>query len=133
MMNRIRFVHFVYVAAAALAAVQAFAQGETGRIEGRVIRTDDSPVSGVSVVVNELSLTEITDANGLFAFPSVPAGAYTVSFVLGTNLVTSEVTVAGGQPALIEQRVDWTAGFAETLTVLAHRAEWSASWRLPRR
>jgi iron complex outermembrane receptor protein len=116
MMNGDRFVYLVFAIASALAA-DALAQGETGRIEGRVIRTDDSPVSGVSVVVNELSLTDITDANGLFAIPSVPVGAYTVSFVLGTNLVTAEVTVAAGRPALIEQRVDWEAGFAETLTV----------------
>ncbi|HSF16701.1 MAG TPA: TonB-dependent receptor [Vicinamibacteria bacterium] len=99
-------------------AVAALAQNETGRIEGRVLRTDLSPVSGVSVVLNELSLTDITDANGLYGFPSVPAGTYSVSFILGANLITeSGVVVTAGQTTHLEPTVDWEVGFAETLTV----------------
>jgi iron complex outermembrane receptor protein len=91
---------------------------ETGRIEGRVVRADGTPVGGVSVVLNELSLTDITDANGGFGFSAVPAGTYSVTFVLGTNLVTKDqVQVAAGQAAAIEQQVDWEFGYAETLTV----------------
>ncbi len=109
----------------ALAQGESFAQTANGSIEGRVLRTDDSPWSGVSVVVNELSLTDITDANGRFSFPSIPAGPYTLSFVLGANLTTASVTVVEGEPALMEQRMDRGAGFAETLTVYAasRRAE----------
>jgi iron complex outermembrane receptor protein len=102
---------------ALLSSVLAFSQ-ETGRIEGRVLRADGTPVSGVSVVVNELSLTEITDANGAFAFAAVPAGTYSVTFVLGTNVVTQDqVQVAAGQATAIDQQVDWAAGFAESLIV----------------
>ncbi len=60
-------------AGALLLSVFATAQ-ETGRIEGRVVRPDGSPVAGVSVVVNERSLTAITDPNGAFTFASLPAG-----------------------------------------------------------
>jgi iron complex outermembrane receptor protein len=104
-------------AGALLSSVLAFSQ-ETGRIEGRVLRADGSPVPGVSVVVNELSLTEITDGNGAFTFSSVPVGTYSVTFVLGTNVVTTDqVQVAAGQSTSIDQQVDWTAGFAESLIV----------------
>jgi iron complex outermembrane receptor protein len=95
----------------------AFPQ-EAGRIEGRVLGADGAPLGGVSVVLNELTLTAITDANGSFSFAPVPPGTYSVTFVLGSNVVTREqVEVAAGQPTSIEQQVDWTVGFAETLTV----------------
>ena len=94
-----------------------FAQEETGRIEGRVIRLDDSPISGLSVVINELEITDITDANGLFAFTGVPVGTYTVTLVLGTNLATLSAEVTAGQATLLEERVDWELGFVETMTV----------------
>ncbi len=107
----------LFCACALLSSVLGFSQ-ETGRIEGRVVRPDGSPVSGVSVVVNELSLTAITDANGAFAFPTVPTGTYSVTFVLGTNVVTKEqVQVAAGQAASVDEQVDWTVGFAESLIV----------------
>ncbi len=102
---------------ALLASVMAFSQ-ETGRIEGRVVRADGTAVSGVSVVVNELSLTDITDGNGAFVFSDVPEGTYSVSFVLGTNVATKDqVQVAAAQATSIEQQVDWAAGFAESLIV----------------
>jgi outer membrane receptor protein involved in Fe transport len=83
-------------AGALLSSVLGFSQ-ETGRIEGRVLRADGTAVPGVSVVVNELSLTEITDGNGAFTFSSVPVGTYSVTFVLGTNVVTTDqVQVAAG-------------------------------------
>ncbi|HEY7698303.1 MAG TPA: TonB-dependent receptor plug domain-containing protein, partial [Vicinamibacteria bacterium] len=107
----------VLCACALLATALAFSQ-ETGRIEGRVVRSDGTPVRGVSVVLNELSLTDITDANGAFTFSPVPAGTYSVTFVLGTNVATKEqIQVAAGQPTSIEQQVDWAAGFAESLIV----------------
>ena len=107
----------VFGACTLLSSVLASPQ-ETGRIEGRVVRADGTPVGGVSVVLNELSLTDITDANGAFAFSAVPAGAYSVTFVLGTNVVTQDqVQVAAGQATAIEQEVDWAAGFAESLIV----------------
>ena len=45
-------------------SLPVFAQSENGRIEGRVVRSDDSPISGVSVVATELYLTDITVADG---------------------------------------------------------------------
>ncbi|HLE71410.1 MAG TPA: TonB-dependent receptor plug domain-containing protein, partial [Vicinamibacteria bacterium] len=107
----------LFGACALLSSVLASPQ-ETGRIEGRVVRADRTPVGGVSVVVNELSLTDITDANGAFTFSAVPAGAYSVTFVLGTNVVTQDqVQVTAGQSTSIEQQVDWEVGYAETVTV----------------
>ena len=116
-MNHKAFFGIVFSVLLAFMGSTLSAQEETGRIEGRVIRMDDSPIRGVSVVVNELSRTDITDANGLFAFTGVPAGTYTVTLVLGTNLATLSTEVTAGQATLLEERVEWEFGFVETLTV----------------
>ena len=114
---RSRSRRFALIASLLLFAADLFAQG-AGRIEGRVVHMDDAPVGGVSVVLNELSMTDITDANGAYVFSGVPAGTYTVTFVLGTNVVTeSNVQVAAGEAVTLDEKVDWDVGYAETLTV----------------
>ena len=116
-MNHKAFLGIVFSVLFTFMSSTLSAQEETGRIEGRVTRMDDSPLRGVSVVINELSRTDITDVNGLFAFTGVPAGTYTVTLVLGTNLATLSAEVTAGQVTLLEERVEWELGFVETLTV----------------
>jgi outer membrane receptor protein involved in Fe transport len=103
----------------ALAAAAA-AQEAAGRVEGRVVRADGTGVAGVSVVLTETSQTDISRPNGVFSFANVPPGTYSLSFVLGENVVTrSDVVVAAGATTRIEETVDWQTGFLETLTVYA--------------
>lgn len=117
-LNRLALVFVYLVTGSIVSSTIASAQSAPGRIEGRVIRKDLTPVSGVSVVLNELSLTDITDRNGVFSFPTVAPGTYSLSFVLGTNTLTqSGVEVASGQRTFVEPQVDWVVGYAETLTV----------------
>lgn len=97
---------------AAAAAAQT-----TGRISGRVVRDTGSGIGGVIVVVNEISDATTTDANGSFSFDSVPAGNYNLTFTAGDKVETAAVTVAGGQTATVEKRVDWQMNFAESITV----------------
>ena len=64
----------------------ALAGQDAGSIDGHVMRDSGAGVSGVAVVVNETTLTGISDANGRFAFAQVPAGTYSLSLILGENL-----------------------------------------------
>ena len=85
-----------------------------------MVRDDGSGVGGVSVVLNELSFTDITEASGTFHFSSVPTGSYTITFTLGETARTLiGVTVTAGATTQIEEPANWTDGFAETLTVHA--------------
>lgn len=91
---------------------------ETGRITGKIARGDGSGLGGVTVVVNEISVADITDSGGTFAFARVPVGTYSVTFILGENADTeSGVVVAAGATATVNKQVDWEIGFVETLTV----------------
>ncbi len=102
-----------------LSSTWALAQG-SGRLEGRITRPDGRGLGGVSVVLNELGAAEITDAKGNFAFAAVPAGAYTVTYTLGTNTVTDTgVAVAAGSTKTLDKTVDWDVSFAETITVFS--------------
>lgn len=112
------------VVLALLAAATGFAQD--GRIEGQVTRDGGRGVSGVTVIVNELSLSDITGSSGQFSFAGVPAGKYSLSLALGDQVKTvPEVSVSAGAVARVVERVDWKAGLAESMTVFSasRRAE----------
>ncbi|MGH9371506.1 MAG: carboxypeptidase-like regulatory domain-containing protein [Vicinamibacterales bacterium] len=66
----------------------ATAQEGNGRIDGRLIRKNGKGVAGASVVVNETAATDITGANGQFSFANLVPGTYSLTLVLGNNLVT---------------------------------------------
>lgn len=101
-------------------ASDAGAQPRTGRIEGQVVRENGDRIPGVSVVLNETSATALTGADGRFSFASVPPGTYSLTFVLGENLVTqSNVEVRAGELTTLTQSVAWEEGFSETLVVVA--------------
>ena len=100
-----------------LFAMTTFAQ-ETGRIAGRVAREDGTGVGSVTVVINEISMADITDQGGSFAFDNVPVGTYSITFILGENSDSeSGIEVTVGMTATVEKTVDWEMGFVETMTV----------------
>jgi len=95
------------------------AQDGTGRLEGRVTK-DGEGVGAVVVLVNELKLTGITDADGRFEFDSVPAGSYTLILTLGDNTLTrTDVFVTVGKTHELELEVEWDLGATEKVIVTA--------------
>ncbi len=100
-----------------LFVVTSFAQ-DTGRIAGRVAREDGTGVGGVTVVINEISMADITDQGSSFVFDNVPVGTYSITFILGESSDSeSGIEVTAGMSATIEKAVDWEIGFVETMTV----------------
>ena len=97
----------------------AFAQQDQGRLEGRVLR-EGQGIGGVVVLVAENKLTEVSDANGFFAFPALPAGNYTLILTLGGNTVSRpDIFVTAGRTRQVEIEVDWETGVSEKVTVTA--------------
>lgn len=98
-----------------LVCTTALAQS-SGRVAGRVTRTNGEPIGGVVVVINEAGAATTTDGNGAFIL-SVPPGSYTVSFTAGERVENESVTVTSGTTTQLDKSVDWQLSFAEAITV----------------
>lgn len=117
-------VRFVALVAALLFAVPAMAQEQRGAIEGVVKDSSGAVLPGVTVVAKGAagSQESVTDESGMYRFPSLQPGRYTISATLqGFNTATlTDVSLALGQTL----RADVTmqlAGVSETVQVSAER------------
>src|SRR5438105_3911547 len=104
-----------------LMAVSAFAQLQTGNIFGKVQAKDGSTLPGVTVTLTGVGAPQnaVTDATGLFRFPNLSPGSYTVKAELaGFGTATRPwLTVQVGQNADITMTLN--ASMAESITVTA--------------
>jgi iron complex outermembrane receptor protein len=117
-MNRGFSLALVLIVALFVGAV-AVAQ-PSGRIEGTIQREEGTTLGGVTVILNELDRVKLTDNNGRFSFGGVPAGTYSLNFILGDNSVAEEgVAVRGGETTRVQKTVDWQISFVETITVMS--------------
>src|SRR5262245_19840562 len=105
-------------------AAGVFAQGvQTGTIRGIVKDQQDLPIPGVTVTVTSAALqgprSVVTDTQGMYSIPALPAGVYNVKFELsGFTTIERPTTVALG--LTVDQNVSMrTAGVAETVQVVA--------------
>lgn len=100
-------------------AGQDRATGARGHVEGRVAAAG-TPLAGVTVVVDGTSITAITDDEGRFVLPGVPAGTRSLTLVRGERIaLIGDVVVAAAATAVVEHDGEWTAGFTEALVVSA--------------
>jgi len=87
------------VALAMLGSVPAAAQGQTGKIVGKVVDGDAAvPLAGARVVVVGTTLSTLTKVDGRFALSNVPAGTVTLRVAMigyGPKSVTDVVVKAG--------------------------------------
>ncbi|HVR37725.1 MAG TPA: carboxypeptidase-like regulatory domain-containing protein, partial [Thermoanaerobaculia bacterium] len=88
-----------------------------GHIQGRITRTDGSPIGGVIVQITELSHATLTDSTGSFSFDRVAPGNYTLQYTAGTQVTSDPVEVTSGNTTQVDKKVDWKLSVAETITV----------------
>lgn len=92
---------------------------EHGRIQGQV-RKAGNPIDGVDVVLNELSLSTITDKNGVYFFNRIPQGEYTLTFTQGENSLTKEgIAVTTDATTIYDADIEWEVLLSHALTVYA--------------
>jgi iron complex outermembrane receptor protein len=92
----------------------------SGRIAGKVTRTNGSPLAGVIVQAVGSSKATTTDANGSYTLEGIAPGTYDVSFSAGEFGATQEaIVVTGGETTRLDKIVDWRISIAETMTVTA--------------
>src|ERR1700736_4652026 len=86
-----------------LLAALAYAQGDnSGSINGTVTDTSGAVLAGVKVTVTSPALigqeTELTTAQGLYRFPSLPIGIYKLTLETPgfTTIIRENITVSTG-------------------------------------
>src|ERR1019366_7542352 len=114
------------LAACLLTSSYAFAQGggasSTGSINGKVSDSSGGVLPGVTVTTTSPSLmgtqVSVTDAGGLYRFPALPPGTYTVLYELpGFNTLKREnIQIALGFTATVNVELG-VASLQETVTV----------------
>jgi outer membrane receptor protein involved in Fe transport len=104
----------VWLGAGAAAAAQTQAA-----LSGRVSRQDGTPLPGVMVLVEQTGAVEWTAADGVYRFPKMAPGTYSLLLTLGGYSTTRDVTVNPGTPAREDIAVDWPLSFVETMVVEA--------------
>src|SRR3712207_2811409 len=140
-MTRLTSMAFAALLVAALCAT-AFAQG-TSSLTGTVTDPNGAVVSGANVtatnVATNVSTTTQTTESGLYRFPTLPVGNYTLKVAAAGSSTAQleQVVLTGGQT--VTEDIKLTAGSAsETGTVraggaqLSQPTEWSVSQRLTR-
>src|SRR5258708_25894220 len=116
-----RFTAIVVATLCALFAVSAFAQYQTGSIYGKAQAKDGSVLPGVTITLTGVAApqTAVTDGQGLFRFPNLSPGQYTVKAELaGYGTATrAGVSVSVGQNADITMTLN--PSVSESITVTA--------------
>ena len=66
---------FILISALMLLGVEAAAQTAGGRITGIVVdEVEDSPLTGATILIQELKRGEVADFDGKFSFQDLPEG-----------------------------------------------------------
>lgn len=113
---------FLFLAAALLAALPAFPQGNpTGSLSGRVEDPEGLRLPGVVVTARSRELqgirTATTSGNGDYIIPFLPSGDYTVTFELnGFQTLTRSERISSGQAVQLSVSMK-LAAVTETVTV----------------
>jgi hypothetical protein len=109
--------------AAALVLLAGFAQAQTtGEIYGKATDKSGAVVPGVTVTLTSPALlqpqTAITSGTGVYRFPGIPIGTYTVKFTLTgfTTVVREGVSIVMGRNAQVNGVLDVSA-MQEVVTV----------------
>jgi hypothetical protein len=80
-----------------------YSMAELGSLTGTVTDPQGTPLAGASVSVAGTGLQTVTDANGNYAFTSLPAGQYPVTVAqAGYNSQTQTAVIAAGEQTVLD-------------------------------
>src|SRR5688500_4927256 len=100
-MNAARLVCLLAIATLSIAAIPSMAEAQHGQVAGRVVEAGTGEaLTGAQVVVSGTSIGAVTDENGRYLLPRVPAGSQTLEATyLGYTEASTTVNVADDQLA----------------------------------
>lgn len=78
--------------------LHTFAQSGSGTLSGRIVNTENQPVTGASVTLQQTSLGTITDDNGQFSLAGIRPGTYILSVSnVGYTAYTQRLRISKGK------------------------------------
>ena len=116
------------LAALLVATPVAAGQGTSGTIQGRVVTTAGLPMPGANVVLEGTRVGALTNADGRYVIPAVPAGSYTVrASLIGYAPATVQISVAAGQASTANFQLEVQAVEVGQIVVTGYRVQNRAS------
>ena len=100
----------------------AYAQGAASSISGVVVDAGGGVVPGAAVTIKHnatgVSTESVSNAEGVFSFPGVAVGTYTVTVSLEgfKTFIVNDVVVTGGSPANVKAKLE-VGGLTEQVVV----------------
>ena len=96
--NSAVFAVFSFVCTTLLNGSLAFAQEQTGHVEGRVVNAQNLPMPGTHIALQDANLDAVVSTEGVFILRRVPVGTYTlIATFVGYDSIEREITVETGQ------------------------------------
>ena len=94
----------------------SFAQSGKGFISGSVVDNSGAVLSGALVELLPIELVSVTNGQGVFTLPEVPAGKYTVAVsYVGFRPKRQEIEISSGQILNLELKLDVTSNTEEII------------------
>jgi hypothetical protein len=97
-----------------------FAQGTTGKIEGRVRDQAGAPIANAQVFIVGTAFNALTNPQGYYFINNVPAGTYNVraAFIGYKSTQVDNVKVLAGQTITVDVQLEQTAVQIQEITVV---------------
>jgi hypothetical protein len=103
-----------------IGASSLFAQGSTGKIEGRVRDQAGAPIANAQVFLVGTAFNALTNPQGYYFINNVPAGTYSVraAFIGYKSTQVDGVKVLAGQTGTVDIQLEQTAVQIQEITVV---------------
>src|SRR5215207_9896623 len=103
-----------------IGASSLFAQGSTGKIEGRVRDQAGAPIANAQVFLVGTAFNALTNPQGYYFINNVPAGTYSVraAFIGYKSTQVDGVKVLAGQTGTVDVQLEQTAVQIQEITVV---------------
>jgi outer membrane receptor protein involved in Fe transport len=124
MKRKIKYIpFFIYLVVLCLAFSSSLISGTTGKLSGRILDKNKSPVIGANIIVTGTQLGSNTDIEGYYAIINIPPGKYQIKFsCIGYQpLIMKDVIISVDKTTTLDVSMTEAMISTEEVTIIAKR------------